>query len=432
MKKTTIHRFILVSFAFTLIIILNSSFPSGKSGSVIAKKDQMQAGMTQVNITPEKSMPMSGYAGRADGFTGIRDSLFASVLVFAEGGEQSCIITADLIGFSHKYYDELTTKISKASGIPARNIFLIAAHNHGGPTTRVYGSDGNKTIEGYMTKFTNQVVSAVESAKSQMKVVKIGYGTGECKMNINRRCKHPEGGVWLGKNPYGICDHEVSVVRIDDMESNPMALLVNWACHATVNGQGNNQITGDWPGATARIIKKEMGDDLVTAITAGASGDIDPIYGPDNDFNHIDEIGLRMGEEVVRIAKGIETAPQNGIKVMQEELMVPGKERNENRMPEATLKPADDVMINLSAMKLGDVIITGISAEVMTEMGLQIKAFEPNQPIMVMTHCNGSSGYVCTDEAYKQGGYEPMTSRTMPGVEDAIVTGMQKLVAEIE
>ena len=46
--------------------------------------------------------------------------------------------------------------------------------------------------------------------------VSIGVGKGECKMNINRRAQDGKGEITLGMNPYGPCDHEVGVIRVDD------------------------------------------------------------------------------------------------------------------------------------------------------------------------------------------------------------------------
>jgi len=419
-------------FALLVVVLLGASTSSEKWGMTSENKDQIKAGFVQVNITPNFPMPMSGYAGRAGSFTDVRDSLFATVLVFTSGNERSAIITTDLIGFSHDFWKEMTTDVAGETGIPADHVLLIATHNHGGPVTKVYGDEDNGPVDKYMAGLKTKLVQAVEDANETLQPVRIGYGTGTCKMNINRRCMHPDGGVWLGKNPYGVCDHDVGVIRIDDMDSNPLALFVNWACHATTNGQENMRITADWPGATARVVKRALGNNLVMAVTAGASGDIDPIYGPNDNFNHIDEIGLRMGEEVIRVAKEIETKPQSGLAVNLKEITVPGKKKSASRMPGEKLEPGDDVLIRLSAMTLGDLTITGISGEVMTEIGLNIKELDASRPILVTTHCNGSSGYLCTDKAYEEGGYEAMVSRTMPGVESAIVNGMSELLSSVQ
>jgi len=37
------------------------------------------------------------------------------------------------------------------------------------------------------------------------------------------------------------------------------------------------------------------------------------------------------------------------------------------------------------------------------------------------THCNGSSGYLVTDESYAIGGYEPTSTRARSGAEQGIM-----------
>lgn len=57
----------------------------------------------------------------------------------------------------------------------------------------------------------------------------------------------------------------------------------------------------------------------------------------------------------------------------------------------------------------------------MTEIGLQVKKESTYPNTVMITHCNGLSGYICTDKAFMEGGYEPKVSHLMPGVEKLLV-----------
>jgi hypothetical protein len=57
----------------------------------------------------------------------------------------------------------------------------------------------------------------------------------------------------------------------------------------------------------------------------------------------------------------------------------------------------------------------------MTEMGMQVKKASPYPNTIIITHCNGLSGYICTDKAFKEGGYEAKVSHLMPGLENTLV-----------
>jgi len=248
-------------------------------------------------------------------------------------------------------------------------------------------------------------------------------------MNINRRARFADGSIWLGRNQDGPCDHEVAILKFEDMQGDLLGLHVNWPCHGTASGQDNYQITGDWPGATVRFLEEKLNGEPVIGISAGASGDINPIYGPGDNFDEIEAIGFNLAVEVMRVMPGIETAPAYNINSLQKKILLPGKKRGNSRFPQVEYETAPDVEIRLSAMKIGNMVFAGISGEVMTEIGMAIKAKSPYSRTMVVTHCNGSSGYICTDEAFCEGGYEVQVTRLIPGAEEIVIQELTDLIS---
>ena len=392
----------------------------------------LHAGSAKVNVTPDTPIPMSGYGNRSEAFKGVHDSLYVTATVFSDGSGKSAIITADLIGFSHSLCDEIIQKIEMTTGIKKDFILLSANHNHGGPRNKAYGDEALPEVEKYVVELQQNIVNAVVQANEKLQPAMIGMGKGTCNMNINRRAKFADGSIWLGRNPDGPCDHDVSVVRIDDLNRNPIALFVNWPCHGTVSGQDNYQITGDWPGASARYVEKAFGGNVIVPVTAGASGDINPIYGPNDNFRDIEAIGMLVGEEVERVVNTIETFPNGNIEALQMTVMANGKKPSESRLPNQKLESNDNVEINLATLKVGNVLFAGVSGELMTEIGMRIKAESPLKNTVIITHCNGSSGYLCTNQAYPEGGYEVMVSRTMPGTEYLISENLKKMIYSFE
>lgn len=381
--------------------------------------NSIKAGISKISITPEVPVRMSGYAARTEPFKGVHDDIYASAVIFDNGLVKACIITADVIGFSHDYVDETKAMIEKETGISSENILITAAHNHGGPTTRAYGGEATENEKAYVQALKEKMVQIVKESDEKLRPVKIGVAKGTCKMNVNRRARHAEGGIWLGRNPEGICDDEVGVIRIDAMDGKTIGLLVNWPCHATTGGQENYMITGDWPGSTVREVEKAY-PDAVVLVSAGASGDINPIYGPNNSFDDIEAIGQTLASEVIRITADLETYSVKDLYVSNKVIKASGKKTSESRMPDVSLDPGPEVEIRVSSLKIGSTLIAGISGELMNEIGLKVKEESPYKNTFIYTHCNGNSGYLCTDISYKEGGYEPMVSRTMPGTEKKI------------
>jgi hypothetical protein len=394
------------------------------------ENNALKVGVAKVNITPPVPIHMSGYGSRQDVYQGIHDSLYAFAVVFDDGSVQAALITADLIGFSNEFSSRMHGDIEERTGIPVTNILLAATHNHGGPRNNTYGDGEDQRIAAYVDLVGHRIVEAVEQASNHKVPARIGSDKGQCSMNINRRAVFADGEVWLGRNPNGPCDQEVSVIRIDDLSGRPLAILTNWATHGTTSGPTNYQITGDWPGAASRFVEERFGAGVVAPITAGASGDINPIYGPNDRFRDIEAIGYLLAQEVLQVSEKIETYEGASVTTGHKTIEVKGRKPTDDNGPNQALEPADPVEINLSVLKVGGIVLAGISGEVMTEIGMAIKQASPYNHTVIVTHCNGSAGYLVTDKTYQEGGYEAQVSRTMPGTADAIIDNIVQLIRE--
>jgi len=420
MKKSIFYRSL-----FILIILMPSlAFAQNKAPD----KSIIKMGVSQVNITPPAPTIMAGYAARTTPSTGVHDSLYATALYFAGEKIKAMIITVDLIGFNSAFVDELKVDLSKVSGVSPENIMLTAVHNHGAPSPRSTDSDSTNTVPAYV-KFLKERLITMSSAASKNSVpVKMGISKGSCNLNINRRALIANGSIWLGRNPDGPCDHDLVVARFEDMNNKTLAVLVNWPCHGTVSGQDNYQITGDWPGAAARYIKKNEGNDVVVAVTIGASGDINPLYGPGKNFTEIEAVGFHVGREACKSLASVTTYPLKEIQTTSTVMTFPGKKPGKNDFPQESYEKGPDTEIRLTVFKIGELVISGISGELVNEIGMEIKKRSPYSGTIVVTHCNGSSGYICTDKMFPEGGYEVRVTRLMPGVEKSLADKYIELI----
>ena len=407
---------------FNLMLIL-LCFVSGSSigQSLTNNKDLVKMGASQINITPDQPVLMSGYDARKTPSTGVHDSLFASALFFSDDQNKALLISADLIGFRTSFADSIKKMISLKTGISSDNIMIVAVHNHGGPAIHTYEDKLPQANEDYIKNLEEKFVTLATNAMKDPVPFRMGIGKGVCKLNINRRAVFADGGVWLGRNLDGPCDHELDIVKFVDEQNNLIAVLLNWPCHGTASGQDNYQLTGDWPASAARHFKKLAGKNIVVAVTAGASADINPIYGPGNDFNEVEAVGYHAGNEAWKAIAQTKTSSVKSLKFIKSNLNFPGKKTGKDQFPPSSYEAGPDVEIRLTGLKVGDVVLCGISGELMTEMGMEIKKRSPYPSTIIITHCNGSSGYICTDKAFTEGGYEVKVSHLMPGIEKPLV-----------
>lgn len=443
--KRNFHGLMIVTSTLVLVSFFLSTFTLV---SYSQDKPKLSAGSAKVNITPKEKIPIGWHSQENLPYDGIHDEVFSRAIVFSNGSVKAAIISVDISGISHSSWEELTDRIGKETGIPREYIMLCATHTHSGPAHNLagYGSNTSPEVAKYTVQLKDNIVKSVKDAIADLEPAAIGAGKGECNMNINRRARMAVGGLWLGKNPDGSCDHEVAVMKINNISGNTLGFFINWPCHGTVMGPTNNFLTGDWPGATALFIEKAFRGNIVACVTAGASGDIDPIIGPHGtEFHdkriHSDIYGIMIGEEAIKVANEIRTSSGGNISASQRTIILPGKKsyRQMGDIPFSEvqkLKPGNfipdkDVNLRLSALKVGNVVFAGISGELFHEIGLNLKNQSPFTHTFILTHCNGSSGYIPTDKAYHELSYEVAASVIMSGAEQAIMKNLLEMIIEL-
>jgi hypothetical protein len=188
------------------------------------------------------------------------------------------------------------------------------------------------------------------------------------------------------------------------------AVLFDYAIHSTALGWENYTISGDVLGLAEQFVERHLGESVVAPAFAGASGDIDPWFrvlpGFRTDNGWIPEpvlLGTLLGEEVVHVAKRIETLSGAGpVRSAHQRLLLPGKPRGMlETSAEVTPTPLD-----VTVARVGDVAFVGFGAEVLTDVGLAVKEASPFSTTLIITHCNGASGYLAPKHLYVEGGYE--------------------------
>jgi hypothetical protein len=395
---------------------------------------EFRAGAAKLDITPPEgaALQMRGYAGRTAGFERIHDPLFVRAIALHDGTAPAAIVTLDLSGVPNGLWETLSARIFRESGIAPERLLLAATHTHGGPTLGQFLQSPPKNTAAYTAHVETQIMTAVKQALGRLVPARAGAGSGRASVNMNRRARMAEGDWWLGYNPDGPSDKTVAVIKIESAKGEPIALLTNYAVHGTVMGSKNMDVTGDLPGAISRVAEGRLGDKAVVAWTSGAAGDQNPIYRQGR-FSEVDVLGQIVGEEVVRVAAGISTRPVGRIFGAQKVVECPGQKaaHGSGRLKGGKYEflDAPPVPIRLSALRIGHIALAGVSGEVLVSIGQRLKKESSFTHTMVVTHCNGSSGYLPDDAAYEQVSYEIVTARVKRGcAENAIVGGLLDLL----
>jgi hypothetical protein len=401
-----------------------------------AEQGVLRAGAARVDITPPENagVRLWGYDERVAPLAGIRDHIYYRAIVLDDGRQQAALVSGEAALITDGFWEKVTARIEKELGIAAANVLLSATHTHSGPEPAYCDSE----------EVAAKAFEAVRLAKARLQPARIGVGAGRCNVNINRRARtatgDARGGWWLGQNADGPSDKTIHVVKIEAADGKPIALMVNYAAHGTTMGRENLMLSGDHPGACSRFLEVHYGEPVVALWTSGAAGDQDPLYAYQARFggrlSPVDVLGRLQGEEVIRVAAAIKTASQGPIRAVQEVVTAPGQ-RNTSGMafrPDGSYKFVDapPVRIRLSVLMIDRIALCGVSGEVFSLIGQRLKKESPCEQTILITHANGSSGYLPNDDAYDQISYEIMVTGVKRGVEQILIRGLLDLLGRKE
>lgn len=389
----------------------------------------LKAGAARIDITPEKPVTLSGYASRKNLSTGVHDPLSARAVAFEVGGKRLVLVATDIIGFYEGTADYMRKAILAEFNLQPAELFLTAIHTHSAPSPTLNRQRGHANNVEYTEALKGKCLEVIRKALGSMEPVKLGVGVGSCPIGGNRRelriTDKGESSITLGRNPSGPTDKEVLVLKVARADGTPMAVAFDYATHGTSLGSNNYTISGDVPGLAEQFVEKILGAGTIAPMFIGASGNIDPWYRVLPGFNEepgwIPEpvlLGTFLGEEVVHVYRAIsQTTATDKIATNFALLQLPAK-------------PGDDVSADQSpgtmplavtVARIGDVAFVGLGGEVLTEIGLAIKAGSPCEHTFVITHCNGAAGYLAPKELHVQEGYEVKSSHFVPQAADTVI-----------
>ncbi len=223
------------------------------------------AASVEIDITPPIGVAMAGYTARTEASIGIHDPLKTQVLLLNTRNASALIITMDLLAVQSQFSKRLRTLLGKVTGIPENHIMLACSHTHSGP--QGFNLDDKIIMENRDDALQDMTIRKICGActwvKTLLQPVKLslGYSFGD--------------GVGLNRNDplKGLADQQVSVLRIDDVKGNPIAVLYNYGCHPTVMGSDNLLISADYVGAARKVLNNVF-PDTVFHFTNSAAGDV--------------------------------------------------------------------------------------------------------------------------------------------------------------
>lgn len=385
-----------------------------------------RAGVARADITPPPGVDLWGYSNRSGPAQSTLDPLLARVLVVDDGQRSVAIVALDLgRTFGRAQIEQVRQQIRRNHQVS--EVMMIASHTHSGPAIDDSYDDGR--LPAWEERALGLIVEAIGAAKARAVPARIGVGLGQATIGHNRRVTRSDGSVrmlWRNSTSQqtGMIDPMVGVIRVDNLRGEPLAILVNHACHPVIFGPDHLRYSADFPGAMTSWVEKNLPGSPMAFFLQGAPGDINPLLDKTPLAENAEQIAIETGEtlgrEVVRVARAtlteVPATPEVGF--LSEELRFRNRwdvakvqaqlpltfgpkmaARYKRYITEWIETPVTTLLLNRQ------VAIVGLAGEPFVGLQLLLKQRSP-LPLTFMTgYTNGYFGYFPTIRDAVGGGY---------------------------
>lgn len=240
-------------------------------------------------ITPEGDFfpcYLCGHAIRTELATGILSDIWATALLLEVDGVLSVTVTIELIGLEREYTNDLRARIAQATGAAFDLVHVDFVHTHSAPephSTPIFGAAGQTAVPGYMEWVAGQALAAVAAAQEAGLVP----ATAWCARTQIE-------GLYSNRN--GIekpADKEAALLEFRAADGGVVAGAYSFACHSTVLGPQNREVSGDLAAYLADRLQERWGVRPVCLV--GAAGDMsNRMYRQGNDQAELERVGGGM------------------------------------------------------------------------------------------------------------------------------------------
>lgn len=430
-----------------------------------APAEPIRVGTFEVDASPPVGSPLA-----YDPTKGVESPLSCRGIVILGAGEPIVLCSVDWIGISSGGQDVFRESLAAAVGGSRERVAVHTLHQHDAPrcdfaAAELLTAQGVSGV-GFDAAFARDVVRRASEAAAQAKAdarvaTHLGLGAGTIeKVASNRRILGADGKVahtrytatkdpQIRAFPVGTIDPQLKLISFWDHDE-PLAVLTYYATHPQ-SYYRTGLANPDFPGLARNAREAQTGVRHIHF--NGAGGNIGA--GKWND-------GSPQNRQILadRVASGMKEAWENVSKTPlasgdvdweampvllpvadhldEEELQ--GTLRNSDDSSEARWSAAKHLVwlrrcqaqdpIEIACLTLCRARVLHMPGELFVEYQLAAQQMRPDLFVAMAAYGDYAPGYICTEIAYSQGGYESsqIASRVAPQVEEVLTAAMRKLL----
>lgn len=408
----------------------------------------LKAGVARVDITPPLGTYIPGYFF-ARYAKGVDDPLELNTVALSDGEECVVVISADILMIKMIHADKIRAYISEKTGIKAENIMIACAHQHTAFDIRGRGANHVLDDKAFLDVLYRKFADVAKMAVDDLKEAELFVGERETdeKIAFIRRYIMKSGKIETNPNdrylevdrPYRKADNTVKLLKFVRREGSDIA-LIGFSTHADVIHR--ERFSADWVGAARRYVENDL-DGVSAVVLVGAQGDSNhadftiPQY--KDGYEHSMHMGRVIADTVVKMWNDGEKTEVDkisaGIELVYNRTRTDGEEKYEEmkafleeskKNPDKTgsnitelgnasriIRLRDESIyqkVPVTAFNVGKVGFVGFGGEPFTQYIDNIKEGAPDRFIIGACCANGGEGYLPTEKAFSEGGYEAGSS----------------------
>ncbi|KPL08797.1 MAG: hypothetical protein AMS26_23870 [Bacteroides sp. SM23_62] len=423
--------------------------------------NKLKVGIFITDVTPPIGSPVAYADARS-----IVDSLRAKGIVILSDEEPVVLCSVDWIGIGNEGQDAWRESLAKAAGTSTDRVVVHTVHQHDGVSCDFtvesildeYGLGGWKSDTTFLRSAIQSVAAAVEQAKQNaLPVTHLGFGQAMVeKVASNRRIIGEDGLVKITRwsrttdsaaiaAPEGLIDPWLKCISFWN-EDQAIAVLNYYATHP-MSHYGQGDVSSDFPGIARDRREKKLG--IPHIYFSGAGGNITAGKYNDGSPENRHVLAARLEKAMREAWEKTEKTPitVSDFDWYKSEVMLPLSEhlveeelvaRLSDPKSDSTSKlvAADHLAwlrrtqeghkVNVSSARFGNVWLLSLPGETFIEYQLAAQEIRPGEHVCTAAYEEYGPGYVCTEIAYSQGGYESSerASCVSPGVEKVLLAAI--------
>lgn len=408
----------------------------------------------------------------AENFGQIHDPLHARAVAISQSssentGEQSSvaetilIISLEITSIPEEEVSAIRSLIAGKTSVKPENIWLCVTHSFSSPhllPDHLPGSERMLALKNeYRRNLTAAACEAAVEAMAQLQPATMGINTGDCNIVANRDIEF-EDGWWVGANGDGPANPTVTVLRFNDKNGNPIALISHFAMQSSVMDQvqlsdGKKPLTSDVAGNACRMTEAESGEKLVALFLIGAAGDQAPIEKAvsetfsdgqrirtdlqEGGFEICDRLAGLLRERICEIAHEA-VCDQNDVALCTASAAVTVPTKHMNRdlhclrpSRNVAYEPDGETTVTIEGIRIGSSALLGVKPELNCCTAALIMSQSAFPFTLVCTLVNGASKYMADADSYDRCTYEAQNSPFARGAAELLAGEAVKLLEKL-